>query len=135
MNKYHLLITYTYATLRNSVEAYLIVSPSYIGFIKSLQIYHVKFHYKDFSYVHWLYFKKSEHAYQNYNVLVSISKKKWTSLLNDLPLKLVTSLPTIVTTSAPPSVGHPKLFGQLGRCAPGKTVYCYHGCWIHPYRI
>jgi len=70
---------------------------------------------------------------ENDSILISISRKQWISLLSVLPDKLVTPSSTICTTSALLRMGQPKLFDQLNRCAPSKTVYYHHR--IHYQRI
>jgi len=61
------------------------------------------------------------------SILINISTKQWSSLLNELTHKLMTPFSTIDTTSALPHASQPKLSSQLGRCAPSKIVYWHHG--------
>ena len=61
--------------------------------------------------------------------LTRISRKKGIHLLIVFPPKLVTPLYINDATSTLPRVDQPKLFGRLGRCSPGKTIY--RQCGIH----
>jgi len=134
MNKYHLLITHANTTFMKLCRGlayhfsimHNVLSSHHI-FIKSDFILKIPSTCID------CIFKKQNMFIKNGSILISISRKQYSSLLNVFPHKLVTRLCNIDTTSALPRAGQPKLSGQLGRCAPSKTVYCQHG--VHYRRI